>query len=203
MLQSNHVTIPLLPEPLRWHGEPLHWEQTADRALTITAGPQTDWFTNPSTGTAKLDAPALLMPVHGPCMLSALVGADHTSTFDAGVLAIFQSSQVWAKLCVELSPQGQAMIVTVVTRGLSDDCNSFTIAGHSAYLRLAKLERAYAFHYSPDGTRWDLIRHFALGEAPEVEFGFLAQSPTGKSCTAHFQQIGFRSETLTEIRSGE
>ncbi len=137
------------------------------------------------------------------CVLTALVEVTHTATFDAGVLVVYQSHQVWAKLCLELSPQGRATIVSVVTRGLSDDCNSFAIAAPSAYLRLAKLERAYAFHYSADGIRWELIRYFALNESSAAEIGFLAQSPTGNGCTARFREITFRPHKLRDIRSGE
>jgi regulation of enolase protein 1 (concanavalin A-like superfamily) len=197
------ITIATLPGSLRWQGKPEHWDLASNNVLTITAGRQTDWFIDPDTGTSTANAPALLMGVHEPCMLAALVEADHAATYDAGVLTIYQSSQVWAKICLELSPEGQVTVVSVVTRGTSDDCNSVPVAGHSAYLRLAKLDRAYAFHYSPDGTRWNLIRYFTLGESPDVEIGFLAQSPTGEGCTARFREISYRHEKLKDVRSGE
>jgi regulation of enolase protein 1 (concanavalin A-like superfamily) len=203
MSSFNPIAIAALPGPLRWHSKPKHWELASDNALIITAGRQTDWFIDPDTGSPTANAPALLMSVQEPCMLVALVEADHRATYDAGVLAIYQSSQVWAKLCLELSPEGQVTIVSVVTRGDSDDCNSVPVAGNSSYLRLAKLDRAYAFHYSPDGTRWNLIRYFTLGESPNVEIGFLAQSPTGKGCTARFREIIYRHEKLKDVRSGE
>ncbi len=197
------VTIATLPKPLRWYGSPRQWEVTLPNCLTLSAGEKTDWFIDPDTGKVTDNAPALLMSVHEPCVLTALVEVNHTATFDAGVLVVYQSHQVWAKLCLELSPQGQSTIVSVVTRGLSDDCNSFAIATPSAHLRLAKLEQAYAFHYSADGTRWELIRYFALDKSPAAEIGFLAQSPTGNGCTARFQQITFRPHKLRDIRSGE
>lgn len=205
-MESKHnsgVTIATLPNPLRWHGSPQQWEWDSAACLTISAGEQTDWFIDPDTGKVTDNAPALLMRVHEPCTLMALVEVDHAATFDAGVLVVYQSSRVWAKLCLELSPQGQATIVSVVTRGTSDDCNSFPIAAHSAYLRLARLDRAYAFHYSADARQWNLIRYFALGESPEAEIGFLVQSPTGKGCTARFREITYRSQKLGDIRSGE
>ena len=75
------------------------------------------------------------------------------------------------------------------------------IATQPLYLRIAKLVCAYAFHCSQDGSRWLLIRHFRLGDPPEVEIGFLAQSPMGEGCTAHFRQITYRQEKLADIRS--
>jgi regulation of enolase protein 1 (concanavalin A-like superfamily) len=203
MPQHDPVTIATLPHPLRWHGNPQQWQLSPDSTLTITAGQQTDWFIDPDTGTVKSNAPALLMGVDAPCMLAAQVSANHTATYDAAVLAVYQSSQVWAKLCLELSPQGQVMVVSVVTRGVSDDCNAIPVAGSQAYLRLAKLDRAYAFHYSPDGRRWQMIRYFSLGDDPHAEIGFLAQSPTGENCTAVFSAVAYRSEKLMDIRSGD
>jgi hypothetical protein len=202
MTHANTFTIPGLPNPLRWQGEPQHWELADDGTLMVTAGRLTDWFVNPDTGEAFDNAPAALMPVDGPCMLRALVMAEHAATYDAGVLTVYHAPDVWGKICIELSPQGQVMIVSVVTRGTSDDCNSMIIDGHSAYLRLAKLDRAYAFHYSADGRYWHMIRHFSLGDTLEAQIGFLAQSPRGESCTASFSEIAYVPEKLEDIRSG-
>src|SRR2546421_645033 len=80
----------------------------------------------------------------------ARVRIDGTSTFDAGVLFIHADDTTWAKLCLELSPLAEPMIVSVVTRGVSDDCNSQTIEGKEAWLRVARRDGAFAFHASPD-----------------------------------------------------
>jgi regulation of enolase protein 1 (concanavalin A-like superfamily) len=203
MTQEQTISIPGIPAALQWRGTPQQWAFDADNGLTITAGQRTDWFIDPQGAKAVGNAPALLFNENAPCLLSAYVTADSAATFDAGVLTVFQKDDVWAKICLELSPQGQMMIVSVVTKGVSDDCNSMTVPGKSAWLRIAKLETAYAFHYSPDGRVWSLIRHFALSGSPEVKMGFLAQSPTGDSLTAHFKHIAYRQQRLAEIRSGE
>jgi regulation of enolase protein 1 (concanavalin A-like superfamily) len=150
-----------------------------------------------------MNAPALLMPASAPCILRARVTVEAQATFDAGVLAAYQSDEVWAKLCFERSPQGQLMIVSVVTRGSSDDANSVPIERNSIYLRLAKLENTYAFHYSHDGSTWNLVRHFSLGGQHEAHIGFLSQSPTGEGCTAHFSEIAYAPTLLSDLRSGE
>lgn len=203
MSDQNTVSHPALPHALHWHGTPHDWALRPDDTLSITAGPKTDWFIDPGADNVQHNAPALLMDVHEPCMLTALVDTDHAAMFDAGVLTVYQSDQVWAKFCLELSPQGQVTIVSVVTRGTSDDCNSLPVNGHKAYMRIAKLDRAYAFHYSPDGARWDLIRYFTLGDDPQVQIGFLTQSPTGEGCTARFSEISYRHEKLADVRSGD
>ena len=203
MIQGQLVSISGLPAPLRWHGVPRKWAQDTDNSLTITAGQRTDWFIDPGGDNAVMNAPALLMKINELCMLKALVTVEYAATFDAGVLAVYQADQVWAKVCLELSPKGQLSIVSVVTKDASDDCNSVPIAGKSVYLRLAKLERAYAFHYSVDGQEWNMVRYFTLGGLQEVEIGFLVQSPRGDACTAIFREIAYVPQKLINIRSGE
>jgi uncharacterized protein len=202
MTEASHVSISALPAPLHWRGTPTQWA-LADIILTIRAGQQTDWFINPEGTANVLNAPALLMDIQHPCPLQAQVTVDSAATFDAGVLAVYQMDQVWAKICLELSPQGQLIIVSVVTKGTSDDCNSVPIVGNSIYLRIAKLEQGYAFHYSQDGLGWNLVRHFTLGGQREAEIGFLSQSPRGEGCTTSFGEITYVPKKLNDIRSGE
>ena len=113
-------------------------------------------------------------------MLSALVSAEHRATFDAGVLVVRASRERWAKLCLERSPHGTAMVVSVVTRGTSDDCNSATLDRAQVHLRVtSRLERAYAFHSSMDGASWQMVRYFSLGDEADPEVGFLGASDRG------------------------
>ena len=196
------LQIDAMPRPLRAINDAAAVAPTADDALSIEAGPRTDWFIDPDTGATTRNAPALVMPAPGTWMLSTLASADHRTTFDAAVLVVYVSDDVWAKLCLERSPQGQVTIVSVVTRGTSDDCNSVPINDSQAHLRVSRLDRAYAFHHSTDGTRWDLVRYFTLGEDQEPEVGFLAQSPSGESCRATFRAIDFSPRLLVDLRSG-
>jgi regulation of enolase protein 1 (concanavalin A-like superfamily) len=95
------------------------------------------------------------------------------------------------------------MVVSVVNRDFSDDCNSRVIDGNQVYLRVVRLDSAYAFHASDDGHVWSLIRYFSLGDNIEAAVGFSAQSPTGQSCTATFDEIHYEARKLADIRSGE
>jgi regulation of enolase protein 1 (concanavalin A-like superfamily) len=196
------ANIPNLPHTLHWLNQPRSWDLLAENELTITAPAKTDWFIDPQGAVNLSNAPALLFPASGPGILSAQVTVNHIATFDAGVLMIFENPSMWAKLCLELSPQGVPMVVSVVTKGLSDDCNAFPVIG-PAYFRVSRLEKAYAFHVSLDGVRWDLIRYFMLEDNKNAQFGFLAQSPTGNGCTASFRDIRFEQRLLADIRSGE
>jgi regulation of enolase protein 1 (concanavalin A-like superfamily) len=173
-----------------------------EHSATISAGAGTDWFVDPATGEAKLNAPAELKPVEGDFQLSARVEVEFAATFDAGVLALWHDERTWAKLCFERSPANEAMVVSVVTRGVSDDANSTVIDGNVVWLRVSRMGAAVAFHYSTDGEHWHLVRHFALGADGGLHAGLLAQSPTGEGCTARFSHVELTSTTLDDIRSG-
>lgn len=196
------INIPDLPSPLRWHNPAESWDLSGDGQLTITAPAKTDWFIDPQGAVNVTNAPALLFPTSNPCMLSAHVVVDHAATFDAGVLMVYESPLAWAKLCWELSPHGRPTIVSVVTRGVSDDCNAFAVDG-PLLLRISRLEGAYAFHTSIDQSPWELIRYFKLEDNAKAQMGFLVQSPTGNGCTTSFRNIHFEERLLKNIRSGE
>jgi uncharacterized protein len=196
------ISIPSLPHSLHWHNQPESWDVSVDGQLAITAPAKTDWFIDPQGAVNVSNAPVLLFPVPDPCMLSAQVIVNHVATYDAGVLMVYESPQAWAKFCLELSPQGLPTVVSVVTKGVSDDCNAFAVNG-PVYMRVSKLEQAYAFHVSQDGNTWNLIRYFKLEDNPNAQMGFEAQSPTGNGCAASFRNIHFEQRLLIELRSGE
>jgi regulation of enolase protein 1 (concanavalin A-like superfamily) len=199
-----------MPFDLRWEVPPVDWAGDGDATLTITAGPRTDMFVDPrGIDGPTLNAPRLLGSpdadgAAGDYLLGARVRVGFSATYDAGVLLVYGDERSWAKLCFECSPDGRPMIVSVVTRGVSDDANAFEVDGDQVWLRVARLGRAYAFHASTDGTAWRLVRHFALAPGgPPPRIGFEAQSPTGGGCTATFERIRFARERLGDLRSGE
>jgi len=200
---SEAVTLAALPGELKWQVLPSRWSVRDGKHLTIEAGPRTDMFVDPQGGEPTLNAARLLGPIEGDFTLSAMVTVGFAASFDAGVLLIHGGDRSWAKLCFEYSPQGQPMVVSVVTRGVSDDANSMALDAHTVWLRVARIGPAYAFHASTDGTTWLFVRHFALEteEAPQV--GFLAQSPSGDGCTVTFEDIRFEPRRLADLRNGE
>ena len=199
------LTLPPLPGDLQWKNAPVDWKVGSDSSLSITAGSKTDWFVEPSRSTWVLtNAPvALFTPPDEHFLLSAKVTVNFASTFDAGVLFLYERDDLWAKLCFEYSPRNQPMIVSVVTRGFSDDCNSTVIDGNAVYLRVARMGGAFGLHYSLDGTYWNMVRYFTLGEVENLRVGFEAQSPTGEGCNVVFSEIVYRPDLLKDMRTGE
>jgi regulation of enolase protein 1 (concanavalin A-like superfamily) len=198
----DEVTVPALPEAPR--GDRKCWLASPDGGVSAVAGPATDLYIDPAGGDATLNAPRLLFTTPNDFQLSARVTVDFQATYDAGGLIVWVDEQCWAKLCFEYSPDDEHMIVSVVTRGVSDDANSIVVDGHATWLRISRLGPAYAFHASADGQRWALIRLFTLGaERQPAAAGFLAQSPTGGGCEITFDDVRFRAERLTNLRTGE
>ncbi|WP_308402803.1 DUF1349 domain-containing protein [Streptomyces sp. AC550_RSS872] len=205
----NHsLTVPGLPFDIAPEGPDVGttW-RVENETLVITAGPRTDLFLDPSREDPATGADLLRLvgDVSGDFQLTARVEVDFKDTFDAGVLFIRAAEQTWAKLCFEYTPQGRPSVVSVVTRGDSDDANADEVSGNRTWLRISRMGRAFALHASHDGEWWRLIRHFSFGALPDstdLKVGFLAQSPFGAGCTAVFDNISFRPETLTQLRDG-
>jgi regulation of enolase protein 1 (concanavalin A-like superfamily) len=197
--------VPGIPFELRWAEPPESWDLDAAGGLAIRAGARTDLFLEPAEtddGVRLWSAPRLIGTAAGDWQLSARVRVGSTATFDAAALAVWSTDEAWAKLCLEYSPQGEPTIVSVVTRGVSDDSNGWVIEGDTTWLRISRAGRRYAFHASSDGSDWRFVRQFSLGPEEGAEVGFLAQSPVGEGCTATFDRIRFEARRIADLRDG-
>ncbi|WNI25476.1 DUF1349 domain-containing protein [Streptomyces sp. ITFR-16] len=200
------LRLPELPFGLEPFGPATGWSYE-DGVLTGRAGARQDRFVPPGGESLDpaSDAPRLLGPAPaGDFQLIARVRVGFAAAFDAGVLYLHVGERAWAKICLELSPD-RPTICTVVTRGHSDDVNSFVVDGDSYWLRLSRTGRAFACHASADGEKWTFVRVFALGtpeDTAAASIGFLAQSPTGDGCEVAFDRITFRPTGLADLRDG-
>jgi uncharacterized protein len=187
---TDPISLSPLPAPLTWDVEPASWTVDDGPALTIAAPPRSDLFVDPAGAEPQAGAPRLLGPVEG--------------AFDAGALLLWAGDRTWAKLAFEVSPDGEPMVVSVITDGrASDDANAFVVTGEAVWLRLSRRGTACALHARPEGDeRWRFVRHFALDAPAAVRAGFSAQSPTGEGATARFDQIAFAAEGVADLRSG-
>ncbi|MEV4620701.1 DUF1349 domain-containing protein [Asanoa sp. NPDC049573] len=197
-LRVPGVPFPLVPSAARvW--------QVDEATVTVSAQPHTDIFVDPAVGGATtLNAATLLGAApEGDFQLSARVTVGFAATFDAGVLLLWADERHWGKLCFELSPAGEPMIVSVVCRGVADDANAFVVPPGPVWLRISRVDRVYAYHASLDGDAWQLIRVFALADDTSGDrIGFEGQSPTGEGCEVTFDEIRFRPERLADLRNG-
>lgn len=199
---ADAVHIPAIPAALEWHTAPQRWARTETGGLRIEAGARTDLFVDPLGSAESLNAPRLLAALPGDFQFSARVAVDFGETYDAGVLLLWVDYYSWAKLCFERSPDGDPMVVSVVTRGVSDDSNAFVVKDDHVWLRVSRLGRAYAFHASTDGTTWQFVRYFSLGDHGKAQIGLEAQSPMGPGCRVTFESLAYTPKRLAELRDG-
>jgi regulation of enolase protein 1 (concanavalin A-like superfamily) len=199
------LKLPGLPFGLEPAGSPPPGCRVRHGALILSAAAGTDLFVDPGDAGEAGPLPDagrfVGLPPVGDFTLAAQVSVEFASMYDAGVLLLHAAERQWAKLCFEYSPQLRPTAVTVVTRGISDDCNSFEVDGTTLWLRITRSGTAWAFHASTDGGWWRLLRYFAL-DAAVVRVGFLAQSPAGEGCTATFDHISFRPGAPKNLRDG-
>jgi regulation of enolase protein 1 (concanavalin A-like superfamily) len=181
----------------------------ATATVTATAGAHSDIFIDPGAGAqlsseSMLNAATLLgVPPDGDFQFSARVTVEFASTFDAGVLLLWIDDRHWGKLCFEYSPDPEPMVVSVVARGVADDANAFVVDGRTVWLRVSRIDNAFAYHASLDGTTWRMTRFFTIDDASTPAFiGFEAQSPNGDGCVVTFDDIHFTRERLRELRDG-
>lgn len=196
---AENPAIHGIPNTLVWQNIPVAWHVEHGTELTIRSGKATDWFVDPFDGTVHNTAPILLFTPSDDFVLSAKVKVGFDMKWDAGALMVWADDHHWAKLSFELSPAKQPTMVTVVTRGLSDDCNSIAILGNTVYIQVAKSGPAYVFYSSTDGKSWQVLRVFSLGESSKARIGFESQSPAGDGVKVVFSEIRYSKKKITDI----
>ncbi|MFJ9761760.1 DUF1349 domain-containing protein, partial [Streptomyces sp. NPDC101149] len=210
---GDHMTIsrkvPGLPFSLSPSSGEVWTIDEATATVTAAASAHSDIFIDPGADSqlnaeSMLNAATLLgVPPDCDFQFSARVTVNFESTFDAGVLLLWIDDRHWGKLCFEYSPDRQPMIVSVVARGVADDANAFAVDGRTVWLRISRIDHAFAYHASLDGKAWRMIRFFTLDDtSTPASIGFEAQSPTGDGCMVTFDDIRFTRERLRELRDG-
>ena len=206
---SDVLDVPELPFPVVPSHPGVWRREEAGGSVVADAAGHTDFYVNPggaeSADAESLNNAAFLVgfPPAGDFQFSARVAVDFRAQYDAGVLMLWIDERNWAKFCFEFSPAAEPMVVSVVTRGVSDDANAFVVGRRSVWLRVSRVDGAYAYHASTDGKTWTLVRVFSLGDkTADHQVGFEAQSPTGDGCTVTFDDIRFTQQRLADLRDG-
>ncbi len=190
----------IIPPKFSWMNQPPQWNFSKE-GLVVQAAPQTDFFRDPAGIGAKGSAHFLYTLQEGDFTLAAHVKAEMIDDYDAGCLMVMIDDEHWAKLCYEYSYK-KPMIVSVVTQGVSDDCNSLAVPDTGVHLRITHFDDCFAFHYSLDGKWWEMVRYFRLPSSGPIKIGVVAQSPTGDGCKVEFGHLHFSPDPIREIRAG-
>jgi regulation of enolase protein 1 (concanavalin A-like superfamily) len=196
------VRVEGIPGPLTWHNSPASFSK-GSTSIDIASGAKTDWFVSPYDGRVANSAPMLMFDPGNTFVFSAKVQVQFSTQWDAGALMLWSDDHHWAKLAFERSPEGKPTVVTVVTQGLSDDCNSVTLSGDAVYLQVTRTQTTYVFYYSTDGVKWEVVRTFSLKAPGKVSLAFEAQSPVGEGSTARFSEMHFAAKTPPNAYTGK
>lgn len=195
------VQIQSVPRTLHWENQPLSFSTPSD-GLIITAGAKTDMFRDPNVTYNTDNAPKLLFEVDDNFILIAAIEHPFENKWDGGALVLKADSLHWIKFCYEKDYTGARRVVSVVTRNVSDDCNSAELFSNKVYFKMAKADNVITLYYSDDGKRWLLVRHLQFDFPKGLKAGFLAQSPTGEKCTVRFSQIHYEARKIKDPYEG-
>ncbi len=178
------------------------WISETRDLIEIEAPGKTDFFIDVLGTVEKNDAPFYYETCTGDFTVRTRVTPLFQKTYDAGGILVLDSTQKWIKLEFELTDLGYPSIVSVVTDGVSDDCNGERAALESMWLKVARRGDVFALHFSEDGKKWKMSRLFRLKMKKTLKVGIEVQSPRGRGCTACFSTPIFKPEAPKDLRKG-
>lgn len=171
--------------------------------IEIIAPAECDFFVDPATGAAKSSAPFYFEKVSGDFTARVLVKPGFRKNYDAGGIFVYESLTKWIKHEFELTDLGHPSVVSVVTRGRSDDANGERLDDVEAvHLQVARRGELWALHYSLDGKKWKMTRYFSMKMRETLRVGLEAQSPVGKGCAVLFRGYRLKEGSPADMRKG-
>jgi uncharacterized protein len=200
--KTDAIKIPSIPYELFWENPPKSFSAHGNQ-IVIEAGKETDMFRDPNVTYNTDNAPKLLFEADDNFVLTASIEHAFASKWDGGAIVIKQDSLNWIKFCFEKDYTGAKRVVSVVTKGISDDCNSVEMTEKKVYYKIAKAENVITLYCSVDGVKWFLIRHLQFDTRKGFKVGFLAQSPTGDRCEVKFSDIVYIVKKIKDPYLGE
>ena len=200
--QDSRVRLKSIPFDLSWEIAPESFNVSGNN-LKIIAGAKTDMFRDPNVTYNSDNAPKLLFKPDQDFILTASIEHAFANKWDGGAIVLKNDSLHWIKFCFEKDYTGARRVVSVVTKDISDDCNSVEINSNKVFYKIAKAGNVITLYYSVDGSKWFLVRHFQFDTTGDFYVGFLAQSPTGDRCEVNFSNISYEAKKIKDPYAGE
>lgn len=195
--KDDSLKLRAIPFPLAWNNKPISYS-VENGSLTIVAGAKTDMFRDPNVTYNTDNAPKLLFQPDNDFVLSTSIQHSFVNKWDGGAIVLIEDSLNWVKFCFEKDYTGAKRVVSVVTKDISDDCNSVEIKSNKVYYKVAKADNVITLYYSLDNKKWFLIRHFQFNNTKPLKVGFLAQSPLGNKCRVKFSDIIYQPKKIKD-----
>lgn len=194
---KDTIQINAIPHLMKWSNHPLKFSSQKGM-LRITAGGKTDMFRDPNVTYNTDNAPKLLFTPDEDFVLSASIQHAFTNKWDGGAIVLIEDSLNWIKYCFEKDYTGAKRVVSVVTKNISDDCNSAEIFQNKVFYKIAKAGNVITLYYSLNNKNWLLVRHLQFNNQKPIKVGFLAQSPTGTKCEVLFSNIQYSAKRIKD-----
>jgi regulation of enolase protein 1 (concanavalin A-like superfamily) len=184
-----------------WMNQPQSYA-VEDKSLKITVNEGTDFFNNPEDSSVVGSAPLLYQDVAGDFVAKALVQPDFSAQWNAMALMVYLDSLNWIKFAFENSDATGPGIVSVVTKGVSDDANGVILNEEvRVWLAIARKGNIYSMHWSVDGEDFKMARLTAMGNQKAVKIGIEAQSPVGDLATHQVHFFDLQQKAVTDLRN--
>ena len=170
--------------------------------VRIKAPAKCDFFKDPAGQHMMSSAPYLFLEVEGDFTAKAHVSHAFQSVWDAAAIMTWSDPDNWAKLCFEATDFGTQAIVSVVTKGVSDDANGVNYHWSNVWLQIVRKGNLFGMHYGPDGVHWNMVRTFKMDVPKRVRIGLVAQCPGGGGAELDFSVFQLDHTTVTDVRAG-
>ena len=188
---------------LQWMYEPESFSFENGR-LQVIAEKGTDFFNNPADSTITSTAPLLYKSISGDFVAKALVQPDFSSMWNATALMVHINNENWIKFAFENSDATGPTIVSVVTKGVSDDANGVILMDQDqVWLKLVRKGNTYSMLWSSDEKAYKMARLTTLPVVDSVKIGIEMQCPVGESATHEIIYFGIEERTVQDLRKGK
>jgi len=172
-------------------------------SIEIEAPGKSDFFIDMLSMKERDDAPFYYEKRKGDFVMRVKVRPDFKKAYDAGGLFIYDTARKWIKLEFEMTDLGYPSVVTVVTDGVSDDCNGERQGeAKEIWLQVARRGSNWVLYHSDNGKKWKMARYFRLKMKESVRIGLEAQSPIGNGCKVEFSNFKIEDNDLKDMRKG-
>ena len=202
----DNLLATMRPDDLRgfsWMNPPGEFKFEG-QSLFIRASKGSDFFNNPENHEVTASGHFLFTERSKDFVATAQVKPNFSATWNACALMLHIDSTHWIKFGFENSDATGKSIVSVVTKGTSDDSNGAILNDReSIWLRIIKKGAIYAMHWSTDGQQYHMARLSAMPEAPAVKIGIEAQCPVGEPATHEILYFSMEEKTVADLRKGE
>lgn len=197
-----NITREMVSE-MNWMNQPQSFG-VQNNSLKITVNKGTDFFNSPEDSTVVGSAPYLYKEVEGDFVAKALVEPDFSAQWNAVAVMLHLDSLNWIKLAFENSDATGPGIVSVVTKGTSDDANGAILnAEGKVWLALVRKGNIYSMHWSVDGEKFRMARLTSMVDQNAVKIGIEAQSPVGDSAMHQVHHFEIQGRTVNDLRNLE